>query len=478
MTLIPQWNAWIASRPSGSFLRVVELGSFSKAAAELGVGQPAVTKQVARMETQLGARLLHRSTHGVTATEIGALYYEKCRVIAHHVEEADSVAALMQSQMRGAMRISTSVAFGRRVLGPLLMQFMRANPDLQVDLGVDDRYVDMIEQGIDVAIRMGRLADSSLGARYLGLNPWVLVASPAFLRRARARRAGRQDLAARDCLIYSTVQGDARWHFAGASGQPESVAVRGPLRSNSLSILLEAAIAGMGVAALPRYVAQGALARGSVVPLLEAWSLPVQEIHAVYPVAAHAAAEGVGPGRLAAGAVRGRVVDSPRSADHAQSAGLSRSNSVRATTLVACAGRPARGARRPAWRSTRAPCAAPRRRSRPGCRARRTGARRCTAACRRPGSARRTRAARACCSASTSGALPGSGFSALASSRRLMSTRDAGHVAPRRASISARIAASTATGSSSGIMRRSSLSTTLPGTTLVLVPPSMRPTLM
>ena len=266
------------------YLRVVELGSFSKAAAELGVGQPAVTKQVARMEAQLGARLLHRSTHGVTATEIGALYYEKCRVIAHHVDEADSVAALMQSQMRGVMRISTSVAFGRRVLGPLLMQFMRANPDLQVDLGVDDRYVDMIEQGVDVAIRMGRLADSSLGARYLGLNPWVLVASPAFLR-GRALPARPQDLASRDCLIYSTVQGDARWHFAGAgaSRQPESVAVRGPLRSNSLSILLEAAIDGMGVAALPRYVAHAALSQGSVVPLLEAWSLPVQEIHAVYP---------------------------------------------------------------------------------------------------------------------------------------------------------------------------------------------------
>jgi DNA-binding transcriptional LysR family regulator len=264
------------------FMRVVELGSFSKAAAELGIGQPAVTKQVARMEKQLGARLLHRSTHGVTATEVGALYYEKCRVIAHHVDEADSVAALMQSQMRGAMRISTSVAFGRRVLGPLLMQFMRAHPDLQVDLGVEDRYVDMIEQGVDVAIRMGRLADSTLGARHLGLNPWVLVAAPAFLS-GRASPARPQDLAARDCLIYSTVQGDARWHFAGPGRRSESVAVRGPLRSNSLSILLEAAVAGLGVAALPRYVAHAALAQGAVVPLLEAWSLPAQEIHAVYP---------------------------------------------------------------------------------------------------------------------------------------------------------------------------------------------------
>jgi len=264
------------------FMRVVELGSFSKAAAELGIGQPAVTKQVQRMEEQLGARLLHRSTHGVTATEIGALYYEKCRTIAHHVEEADSVAALLQSQVRGAMRVSTSVAFGRRVLGPLLMQFMRANPDLQIDLGVDDRYVDLIEQGVDVAVRMGRLADSTLGARYLGMNPWVLVASPALVRE-RDVPATPQDLAARDCLIYSTVQGDARWHFTGAGGQAESVAVKGPLRSNSLSLLLEAAVEGLGIAALPRYVAQEALVTGAVVPLLGQWSLPAQEVHAVFP---------------------------------------------------------------------------------------------------------------------------------------------------------------------------------------------------
>ena len=264
------------------FMRVVELGSFSKAAAELGIGQPAATKQVARMEQQLGARLLHRSTHGVTATEIGALYYEKCRVIAHHVEEADSVAALMQSQIRGAMRVSTSVAFGRQVLGPLLMQFMHANRDLQVDLALEDRYVDLIEQGVDIAIRIGRLADSTLGARYLGLNPWILVASPAFLG-THAGPVRPQDLATHDCLIYSTVQGDARWHFTGPRGGSESVAVKGPLRSNSLSLLLEATVAGMGVAALPRYVAHAALAQGAVVPLLDAWSLPPQEIHAVYP---------------------------------------------------------------------------------------------------------------------------------------------------------------------------------------------------
>lgn len=264
------------------FVRVVDLGSFSKAAAELGIGQPAATKQVGRMEAQLGARLLHRSTQGVTPTEIGLLYYDKCKLIAHHVEEASSVAALMQTQVQGSLRINTSVAFGRQVLAPLVMQFMRINPQLQVDLNCEDRYVNMVEQGVDVAVRMGRLADSSLGARYLGLNPWVLVASPHYLAQ-HGQPLAPADLASHTALIYSSVQGDARWHFSGATGATESVAVHGNLRSNNLSTLAAAARAGLGVAALPRYVAQDALVAGTLLSLLETWQLPQQEIHAVFP---------------------------------------------------------------------------------------------------------------------------------------------------------------------------------------------------
>ncbi len=264
------------------FIRVVDLGSFTRAAAELGLGQPAATKRIAQMERRLGARLLHRSTHGVTPTEIGLLYYDKCRLIAHHAEEAQSVAALLQSQVQGGLRVSTSVGFGRRVLAPLLMQFMHSNPQLQVDLAVDDRYVDLVEQGIDVALRMGRLADSTLGARYLGINPWVAVASPAYLqRRGTPQHPG--ELAAHEALVYSSVQGDARWHFAGPEHQAAVVAVAGRLRSNSLSTLLAAARDGMGVAILPWYVANADVRRGQLQPLLAQWSLPAQEIHAVYP---------------------------------------------------------------------------------------------------------------------------------------------------------------------------------------------------
>jgi DNA-binding transcriptional LysR family regulator len=264
------------------FIRVVDLGSFSKAAAEMGMGQPSATKVVAQLEAKLGSRLLHRSTHGVTPTEIGLLYYEKCRLIAHHVDEAESVAALMQSQLQGALRISTSVAFGRRVLVPLVVRFMKLNPKLQIELSFEDRYVDLVEQGIDVAIRMGRLADSTLGASFLGFNPWVVAAAPAYLAQRGVPKTP-ADLARHDALIYSTVQGDARWLFTGPDGVLQPTPVRGPLRSNNLSALLSAARGGMGLAALPLYVAQASIDAGAVVQVLAEWSLPSQEIHAVFP---------------------------------------------------------------------------------------------------------------------------------------------------------------------------------------------------
>jgi DNA-binding transcriptional LysR family regulator len=264
------------------FIRVVETGSFSKASADLGITQPTATKHVAALEKRLGARLLHRSTRGVTPTEVGAAYYDKCKAIARQLEDADNLAALMQSRVRGTLRISTSVAFGRRVLVPMVLRFMQQHPELQVDLSFEDRYVNLVEQGVDLAIRMGRLADSSLGARYLGMNHWVLVGAPAYLRE-RGTPTTPAELAQHAALVYSTVQGDDLWHFTGPDGQAQAIAVRGPLRSNNLSALLAAARDGMGLAVLPRYVAQESLRAGQVLQLLPGWALPAQEMHAVYP---------------------------------------------------------------------------------------------------------------------------------------------------------------------------------------------------
>ena len=264
------------------FVRVVETGSFSKAAAELGTTQPTATKAVAEAERRLGARLLHRSTRGVTPTEVGLLYYERCKLVVHEVDEADNVAALLQGSGSGVLRVNTSVAFGRRVLVPLVLRYMHAHPQLQIELVCDDRYVNLVEQGVDLAVRMGRLADSSLGARYLGRNPWLLAGAPGYLA-AHGTPTAPEQLAQHACLVYSSVQDDARWSFVPPTGGEQSVLVKGPLRANNLSAVLAACRAGMGLAVLPWYVAHASVADGSIVQLLSDHALPSQEVHAVFP---------------------------------------------------------------------------------------------------------------------------------------------------------------------------------------------------
>ncbi len=262
------------------FVRVVETGSFSKAALEFATTQPTVTKQVAAIESRLNVRLLNRNTRGVSLTEAGSLYYEKCKSIVREVEEANSVVRTAQAQ--GLLRIGSSVAFGRRVLVPLALEFMQHHPQLQVDLSFEDRYTDLVAQGIDVAIRMGKLADSSLGARFLGTNPWLMAASPKYLRRHGAPRRP-ADLSAHETLIYSSVQGSDVWRVLSPRGEATTVPVTARLRSNNLSAVLAAARSHMGIAALPWYVANDSLTSGAVVEILKGHSLPEQEMHAVYP---------------------------------------------------------------------------------------------------------------------------------------------------------------------------------------------------
>jgi DNA-binding transcriptional LysR family regulator len=158
----------------------------------------------------------------------------------------------------------------------------RANPQLQVDLSCDDRYVNLVEQDVDLAIRMGRLGDSTLGSRYLGLNPWIIVATPGYLKVHGIPKVP-PDLARHNSMVYSTVQGDARWQLTGAKGKAVVVTVQGSLRSNNLSTLLAATREGFGIAALPRYVAQNSVDSGKLTTVLDDWSLPQQEVHAVVP---------------------------------------------------------------------------------------------------------------------------------------------------------------------------------------------------
>ena len=264
------------------FVRVAETGSFSKAAREFNTTQPTVTKQIAAAEARLGVRLLNRNTRGVGLTEPGALYYEKCKAVVRDAEEADNIVRLKQGQAQGLLRIGTSVAFGRRVVVPLALAYMQRNPQVQLDLTFEDRYVDLIAQGIDVAVRMGKLADSSLGARFLGMNPWVMVASPGYLRKRGVPKQA-QDLGAHAALVYSSVVGDEVWRMRTPKGEAVNVAVAGRFRSNNLSAVLAAAREGMGIALMPRYVASDSLALGQVREVLPDHTLAEQEIHAVFP---------------------------------------------------------------------------------------------------------------------------------------------------------------------------------------------------
>ena len=264
------------------FVRVVETGSFSKAAKEFATTQPTVTKQVAATEARLKVRLLNRNTRGVSLTESGALYYERCKSIVRDAEEAENIVKLRQVQAQGLLRIGTSVAFGRRVVVPLALDFMAQHPQVKVDLSFEDRYTDLVAQGLDVALRMGKLADSTLGARFIGMNPWVLVASPRYLKKQGTPKKP-ADLSGHNALIYSSVQGDDVWRLQSPKGEAVTVPVTGCFRSNNLSAVLAATRAHLGVAALPWYVAADSLASGRLVEILKGYSLPEQEIHAVYP---------------------------------------------------------------------------------------------------------------------------------------------------------------------------------------------------
>lgn len=295
---IPWWNSvkrdlfkllnTVMDRVQGIFLyvRIIETGSFSKAAEGLGITQPTVTKFVASLEKRLGTLLLHRSTRGVSPTEIGKLYYEKCKLIAQEIEEADDLASLMQSKVRGKLTISSSVAFGRRVLTPSILQFMSHHPELEVDLSTDDRYINLVEQGVDLAIRMRNLPDSSLGSRFIGTNPWVLVANPDYLRKYPAPKVP-EDIKHHRALIYTTAQGDHRWSFTNPHNQTKVIEVKGPFISNNLSSILAAAREGMGLAALPCYVAHQSIQDQMLQPVMADWLLPSQEIHAVFSSPKH-----------------------------------------------------------------------------------------------------------------------------------------------------------------------------------------------
>lgn len=248
------------------FARVAALGSFSAAARALGMSQTMATKHVAALEERLGTRLLHRTTRRVTPTGAGRLYLEQVERILAEIEEADALAAAERVEPRGTLRVNAPVSFGVRQVAPALPDFLRENTLVDIDLGLNDRVVDLVEEGWDLAIRIGVLADSALVARRLAPCRILVCAAPTYLA-ARGVPRTVADLAAHECLGYtlSGLVGPDRWGF-GPDGATK-VAVSGRLRAANGDALLAAALAGQGVIYQPTFIVGDAVRDGRLQPL-------------------------------------------------------------------------------------------------------------------------------------------------------------------------------------------------------------------
>lgn len=271
------------------FAAVVEAQSFTAAAGRLGLSKAAVSKQVSRLEERLGARLLNRTTRRLSLTEVGAAFYESCARIVAEAEEAELAVSRLHEAPRGTLRVSLPVDFGVQYLAPLLPRFMRDNPELTLDIKFDDRFVDLLAEGLDVAVRVGRLPDSSLIARKLGEADSVICASPAYWDR-HGRPTDPRELADHNCFGYSYLATGNEWRFKARDGE-FGVRVSGSLNANNGYVLQQAAMAGLGVVASPLFLACEDLRAGRLEAVLSEFHLHTRGIYAVYPHSRHLSAK-------------------------------------------------------------------------------------------------------------------------------------------------------------------------------------------
>jgi DNA-binding transcriptional LysR family regulator len=270
------------------FVRVVERGSFTRAADELGLSRAVVSKYLSRLEERLGARLLHRTTRRLSLTEAGAALFEASRGAIERIDEAEAAVARFQSAPRGRLRVSAPMSFGILHLAPALAEFAREHEAIAIDLRLDDRFVDLVEEGFDVAIRIGKLADSSLVARRLTTTQVVVCASPAYLDE-HGEPESPEDLATHHCLIYTYSSTANVWRFTARDGREIPVAVSGGLRANNGIALAQAAIAGHGILMSPTFYVGSDIRAGRLKAILDAYRLPEFGIYAVYPQTRHVA---------------------------------------------------------------------------------------------------------------------------------------------------------------------------------------------
>jgi len=263
------------------FTSVVELRSFSAAARSLRTTTSAASKRIARLEQLLGVRLLERTTRRVLPTDAGAAFYTRATRILSDLGEAENEIATLGGEPRGTLRVSAPVLLGERHLAPLLASFLARYPGLRIELVLNDQFVNLLADRFDVALRVGALADSTLVRSRVGYADGVVVAAPSYLARAGHPKSPR-DLARHNCLRYSQITAAREWRFRGKRGDT-TVPIIGNLEVNHGGALREAAIAGVGIARLPDFLAADALASGQLVQLLESFSVAPTGIHLVHP---------------------------------------------------------------------------------------------------------------------------------------------------------------------------------------------------
>jgi DNA-binding transcriptional LysR family regulator len=269
----------------GTFVRVVESGTFTAAATVMGLPKSSVSRGVAALEESLGVRLLQRTTRKLSLTEAGRHYYQQARTALGELDQAGSAVADMGSEPRGTVRITAPADFGDGMFSEIIADFLKRYPRIQLDVVLTGRRVNLIEEGFDLAVRAGKLEDSSLVARKVAGAELGLYASPAYLeRRGRPKRLA--DLTKHDCVLHRTARGVFPWRLNGPRG-PELVAVSGVATVDSFQFVRGLVVAGVGIALLPDLGVEEDLARGALARILPAYGLREGSLHVVTPPLRH-----------------------------------------------------------------------------------------------------------------------------------------------------------------------------------------------
>lgn len=269
------------------YVCVVEAGSFTAAADKLGLSQSAVSKSVNRLEEHMGTRLLNRSTRKLSLTEAGAVLHQRGKHALAELEEAELEVARLQSEPRGVLRVNAPMSFGILHVAPLVAEFLERYPALTIDLQLDDRLIDLVEEGFDCAIRIKALTDSTLVAKKLGPCRQVICASPEYLKRHGTPKTP-DELKDHPVLVYTYRTTPLEWILRGPDGKPAKIETNARLYCNNGIALTQAALKGLGIVVPPTFYIGKELEEGKLVPILSEYTvLPELGIHAVYPERRH-----------------------------------------------------------------------------------------------------------------------------------------------------------------------------------------------